>query len=45
MREFVARAQLHRATLGVPGALLAAQIEAAEIDNPALQQMVAEPAR
>lgn len=36
MREFVARAYLHRARLGDPDAATAAHILVAEIDNPAL---------
>jgi hypothetical protein len=36
MRELVVRAHLHRARLGIPGALDAAQMAAASIDNPAL---------
>jgi hypothetical protein len=38
MREFVSRAQLHRASLGVPGAAEAAVLAGADIDNPALRR-------
>jgi hypothetical protein len=38
MRELVSRAQLHRASLGVPGADEAAVLAGAEIDNPALRR-------
>jgi hypothetical protein len=41
MREFVARAHLHRARLGIPGAWDAAQMAAASIDNPALAVLTA----
>ena len=44
MREFVARAYLHRASLGAEGALETARLLAAEIDNPALHRLLA-PAR
>ena len=43
MREFVARAYLHRAGLGVEGALETARLLAAEIDNPALHRLLAPP--
>jgi tetratricopeptide (TPR) repeat protein len=38
MRELVSRAQLHRASLGVPGADEAAVLAGAYIDNPALHR-------
>ena len=41
MRELVVRAHLHRARLGIPGALDAAQMAAASIDNPALSALSA----
>jgi ATP/maltotriose-dependent transcriptional regulator MalT len=44
MRELVVRARLHAARLGDPGALEAARLLAAEIDNPALPDLVGEPA-
>ena len=44
MREFVARAYRHRANLGAEGALQTARQLAAEIDNPALHQLLALPA-
>ena len=44
MREFVARAYRHRANLGAEGALETAHQLAAEIDNPALHQLLALPA-
>ncbi len=40
MREFVARAYVHRAGLGAEGALETARLLAAEIDNPALHQLL-----
>jgi DNA-binding SARP family transcriptional activator len=40
MREFVARAYLHRRDLGDNGALEAAEILAAEIDNPSLHRLI-----
>jgi hypothetical protein len=45
MREFVARAYRHRANLGAEGALETARQLAAEIDNPALHQLLALPPR
>jgi DNA-binding SARP family transcriptional activator len=44
MREFVVRALLHNARLAVPGAHQAAQLLAAEIDNPAFQRLLGSPA-
>jgi DNA-binding SARP family transcriptional activator len=41
MREFLARAYLHRSALGDPDALAAAQLIASDVDNPALHRMVA----
>ena len=41
MRELLARATVHRANLGEPGALDAARSYAAEVDNPALADFVA----
>ena len=41
MREFLARAYLHRASLGAEGALQTASLLAAEIDNPALHRLLA----
>ena len=43
MREFVARAYLHRARLGDGGALEAAKLIAAEIHNPALDELLTSP--
>lgn len=43
MREWVARAFLHQASLGVEGALETARLLAAGIDNPALQRLVGPP--
>jgi DNA-binding SARP family transcriptional activator len=43
MREFVARAYLHRARLGDEGALEAAKLIATEIDNPALHELLTSP--
>jgi DNA-binding SARP family transcriptional activator len=40
LREFVVRAHVHRAQLGVPGSLEAARVLAAEIDNPMLERLV-----
>jgi len=40
MRELVVRAHLHGARLGVDGALAAARLLAAEIDNPVLERLV-----
>jgi DNA-binding SARP family transcriptional activator len=40
LRELVVRAQVHRARLGVPGSLESARLLAAEIDNPALEELV-----
>ena len=40
LREFVVRAHVHRAGLGEPNALESARLLAAEIDNPALQELV-----
>jgi DNA-binding SARP family transcriptional activator len=40
MRELAVRAHLHEARLGVPGALDAAGLLAAEIDNPALAELL-----
>ena len=40
MRELAVRAHLHQARLGVPGALDAARLLGAEIDNPALAQLL-----
>jgi hypothetical protein len=40
LRELVVRAHLRRARLGVPGALEAARLLAAEIDNPLLDAVV-----
>jgi DNA-binding SARP family transcriptional activator len=40
MREFVSRAELHRAMLGVSGAFQAAQLAASDIDNPALGDLI-----
>ena len=44
MRELVVRARIHAARLGEPGALEAARLLAADIDNPALARMLAQPA-
>ena len=41
MGEMLVRAYLHRASLGVPGAVDTAALFAARIDNPAVQRMVA----
>jgi DNA-binding SARP family transcriptional activator len=43
MRELATRAQVHRDRLGIPGALLAAQIAGAGIVNPSLQQILEGP--
>jgi DNA-binding SARP family transcriptional activator len=43
MREFVARAYLHQAGLGDGSALEAAKVMAAEIDNPAIHELLAAP--
>jgi DNA-binding SARP family transcriptional activator len=40
MNELLVRAQLHRATLGMPGALESAAVFAARIDNPAVLRRV-----
>jgi DNA-binding SARP family transcriptional activator len=40
MRELAVRAHLHEARLGVPGALEAALVLGAEIDNPALDELL-----
>ena len=40
MNELLVRAQLHRATLGMPGALDSAAVFAARIDNPAVLRRV-----
>jgi tetratricopeptide (TPR) repeat protein len=40
MREFVSRAELHRARLGIEGAFQAAQLAAADIDNRALSDLI-----
>ena len=44
MRELVVRARIHAGRLGDPGALEAAGMLAAEIDNPALASLLREPA-
>ena len=44
MRELVVRARIHAGRLGDPGALEAAAMLAAEIDNPALASLLREPA-
>src|SRR5215208_1934713 len=44
MRELVVRARIHAGRLGDPGALEAARMLAAEIDNPALADLLQEPA-
>ena len=44
MRELVVRARIHAGRLGDPGALEAARMLAAEIDNPALAGLLREPA-
>ena len=44
MRELVVRARIHAGRLGDPGALEAARMLAAEIDNPALTSLLREPA-
>jgi DNA-binding SARP family transcriptional activator len=44
MRELVVRARLHAGHLGEPGALDAARLLAADIDNPALANLRREPA-
>lgn len=41
LREFVVRAHVNRAALGVPGALDAARLLAADIDTPALDRLFA----
>jgi hypothetical protein len=41
MRELLARATIHRARLGEPGALEAARSRAADVDNPALADLIA----
>jgi DNA-binding SARP family transcriptional activator len=43
MREFAVRAHVHEAHLGVAGALDAARLLAAEIDNPALAELISGP--
>lgn len=43
MREFVARAYLHQARLGDDSAIEAAKLMAAEIDNPALHELLTPP--
>jgi hypothetical protein len=40
MRELAVRAHLHEARLGVPGALDAALLLGAEIDNPVLDELL-----
>jgi hypothetical protein len=40
MRELLARASVHRARLGEPGALEQARSLAAQVDNPALDALV-----
>jgi hypothetical protein len=40
MRELLARADLHRARLGEPGAAESARLLAAEIESPLLQELV-----
>ncbi len=44
MRELVVRGRLHASRLGEPGALDAARLLAADIDNPALANLLREPA-
>jgi tetratricopeptide (TPR) repeat protein len=44
MRELVVRGRLHASRLGEPGALDAARLLAADIDNPALAHLLREPA-
>ena len=44
MRELVVRGRLHAGRLGEPGALDAARMLAADIDNPALASLLREPA-
>ncbi len=44
MRELVVRARIHASRLGDPGALEAARMLAAEIDNPVLANLLREPA-
>jgi DNA-binding SARP family transcriptional activator len=44
MRELVVRARIHAARLGEPGALDAARLLAADIDNPALAALLRQPA-
>jgi hypothetical protein len=44
MRELVVRGRLHASRLGEPGALEAARMLAADIDNPALANLFREPA-
>jgi DNA-binding SARP family transcriptional activator len=44
MRELVVRARVHAGRLGEPGALDAARLLAADIDNPALASLLREPA-
>jgi DNA-binding SARP family transcriptional activator len=44
MRELVVRARIHAGGLGEPGALDAARMLAADIDNPALANLLREPA-
>jgi DNA-binding SARP family transcriptional activator len=41
MRELVVRSHLHRARLGQPGALEAAKLAAADLDNPVIAELVA----
>jgi hypothetical protein len=40
MRELAVRGHLHEARLGVPGAFEAAHVLGAEIDNPALDELL-----
>jgi ATP/maltotriose-dependent transcriptional regulator MalT len=44
MRELVVRGRLHAGRLGEPGALDAARLLAADIDNPALASLLRQPA-
>jgi hypothetical protein len=44
MRELLARACRYRFDLGEPDALAAAEMVAADVDNPALHRWIAEPA-
>ena len=43
MRQFAATANIYRGRLGDDAALMAAQLQAAEIDNPALSTMLGDP--